>query len=184
MNVELVPKRLELLRELVSIATIVGLLVNPNNRSAKTQSREALSAAHTLGLELHVLNASTERDFDTVFATLIKLRAGALVISSDTFFVSQNKRLAELALRYAMPAIFEYRAFAQAGGLMSYGGSITDAYRQVGVYVGRILKGEKPGDLPVQQSTKAELIINLKTAEALGLTVPLSLLGRADEVIE
>ena len=138
----------------------------------------------TLGLQLDVLNASTERDIDAGFATLLQLRAGALVIGADTFFISRSKQLAALSVRHAVPAIFQYREFAIAGGLMSYGGSLTDAYRLVGVYTGRVLKGEKPADLPVQQSTKAELIINLKTAKALGLTVPTGILLRADEVIE
>jgi putative ABC transport system substrate-binding protein len=135
-------------------------------------------------VQLHVLHASTENDFDTVFATLVQLRTGALVIGNDTFFISRSERLAALALRHAVPAAYQFRAFAAAGGLLSYGSGLTDLYRLVGVYTGRILKGEKPADLPVQQATKVELIINLKTAKALGLTVSLPLLGRADEVIE
>ena len=143
-----------------------------------------LAAARTLGLELHVLHASTEGEFEPAFARLMQLRAGGLVIGTDGFLVSRSERLAALTLRHALPAIFQYRAFAEAGGLMSYGGSVTDSYRLSGVYTGRILKGQKPADLPVQQATKVELIINLKTARELGLTVPLPLLGRADEVIE
>jgi putative ABC transport system substrate-binding protein len=185
LSTELVPKRLELLHELIPTASGMALLVNPANPTlAETESREALSAAHTLGLELHVLNASTERDLDVAFAKLIQLRAGGLVITGDTFFNGWSKQLAALTLRHAVPTIFQYREFAAAGGLMSYGGSITDMYRQAGVYTGRILKGDKPADLPVQQSTKVELFINLKTAKALGITFPLSLLGRTDEVIE
>ena len=181
----LAPKRLELLHEFVPRATVIGVLVNPTNpASADTLSGELQPAARTLGLKLHVLHASTERDFDTVFATLAELRADGLVISSDSFFSSQSKQLAALAIGHAVPAIYQYREFAAAGGLMSYGGSITDASRLAGVYTGRTLKGEKPADLPVQQATKVELIINLKTAKALGLTFPSSLLGRADEVIE
>jgi ABC-type uncharacterized transport system substrate-binding protein len=185
LNVEVGPKRLELAHELVPAATIIGLLVNPANPTlAEPITRNLQEASRTLGLKLHVLHASTEREIEKAFATLLQLRAGALVISPDPFFVIQSEQLAALALRQALPAIFQYRQFAAAGGLASYGGSIADAYRTAGVYTGRILKGEKPADLPVQQSTKVELIINLKTAKALGLTVSLPLLGRADEVIE
>jgi putative ABC transport system substrate-binding protein len=137
-----------------------------------------------LGIQLHILNASTEADFDPVFATLSKLRAGALIIAPDALFISRTQQLAGLTVRHAVPAIAQFRDFAVAGGLMSYGGSFTEGARQVGIYTGRILKGEKPADLPVQQMAKLELIINLKTAKALGLTIPLSLTGRADEVIE
>jgi putative ABC transport system substrate-binding protein len=184
LNVEVGPKRLELLRELVPTSTITAALVNPTNPNAETLSRGLQAAARTLGLQLHVVHASTERDLDSVFAVLAQLRAGGLVIGPDAFFNSQSKLLAALTLRHGVPAISQYREFAAAGGLMTYGGSITDQFHLVGVYTGRILKGEKPADLPVQQATKVELIINLKTAKALGLTVPLPLIGRADEVIE
>jgi putative tryptophan/tyrosine transport system substrate-binding protein len=185
LTVELGPKQLEMLHELVPTATIIALLVNPTNpTNAETLSRDLQAAARTLGLQLHVLHASTERDFDTVFATLSRLRAGALVIGSDPFFNSRSQQLVALALRQAMPTMYPFREYAIAGGLISYGNSFADAHRQVGVYTGRILKGEKPADLPVQQSTKVELILNLRTAKALGLTVPPTLLGRADEVIE
>jgi len=183
--VELGPKQLEVLRELVPTATIFALLVNPTNpTNAETLSRDLQAAASTLGLQLHVLHASTERDFDAVFASLPRLRAGALVIGSDPFFNSRSQQLAALALRHAMPTMYPFREYAMAGGLISYGNSIADAHRQVGAYTGRILKGEKPADMPIQQSVKVELVINLKTARALGLTFPLTLLGRADEVIE
>ena len=182
--VELGQKRLELLHEVVPTATLIGVLVNPTGPNLKAVLRDLQAAARTLGLPIHVLHASTERDFDTVFATLVKLRAGALVIGTDTFFNSQSRKLAALTVRHAVPAIYQYREFAAAGGLMSYAGSITDAYRLAGVYTGRILKGEKPSDLPVQQSTKVELFINLKTAKALGITIPQSVLVRADEVIQ
>jgi putative ABC transport system substrate-binding protein len=184
LNVEVGPKRLELLHELVPTARIIALLVNPTNPVGATLAREVQAAARTLGLQLHVLNASTERDFDPAFATLAQLQAGGLVIATDGNFLVQSERLAAHALRHLVPAVFAYHEFAAAGGLMSYGGSLADQDRQVGVYTGRILKGEKPADLPVQQSTKFELIVNLKTAKALGLTVPQLLLGRADEIIE
>jgi putative tryptophan/tyrosine transport system substrate-binding protein len=184
LTAEVGPKRLELLRELVPTVTI-GLLVNPAAGSfAETISSDLQLAARKLGLQFHMLYASAERDFDAVFATLAQLRVGGLVIGSDPFFNSRSEQLAVLAIRHGMPAVYQYREFAAAGGLMSYGGSLTDMYRQVGVHTGRILKGEKPADLPVQQTTKVELIINLKTAKTLGLEVPPPLLARADEVIE
>jgi putative ABC transport system substrate-binding protein len=185
LNVEVAPKRLELLHELVPTASIIALLINPTNPAlAEPVSRASQAAAHTLGLHLHVLNASTERDFDGAFANLIQLRAGGLVIGSDAFFTSRSEQLAALAVRHAVPTVYEARGFVAAGGLVSYSGSIADAYRLAGVYAARILKGEKPGELPVQQSTKVEMFLNLKTAKTLGITVPLPLLGRADEVIE
>jgi putative tryptophan/tyrosine transport system substrate-binding protein len=184
LGVELGSKRLELLHELAPTANIVAALVNPKTPAAETQSTDLQTAARTLGLKLHVLHARTEGDFDMVFATLLQLGAGGLVVGNDTFFSTRSEQLAALALRHGVPAIFQYRQFVEAGGLMSYGGDLADNYRLTGVYTGRVLKGEKPADLPVIQSTKVELIINLKTARALGLTVPLSLLGRADEVIE
>jgi putative ABC transport system substrate-binding protein len=182
--VELGQKRVELLHELVPKATLIAVLVNPTGPNLEAVSRDLRAAARTLGLPIHVLHASTERDFDTVFATLVQLRAGALVIGTDTFFNSRSAQLAALTVRHAVPAIYQYREFAAAGGLMSYAGSITDAYRLAGVYTGRVLKGEKPADLPVQRSTKAELFINLKTAKKLGITIPQSILLRAEEVIE
>jgi putative ABC transport system substrate-binding protein len=169
---------------LVPRATVVALLVNPTSPYAETLSRDGAAAARRLGLELHVLNASRERDFDRVFATGIQLGAGALVIGPDAFFTNSSKQLAALALHHVVPAIYEVREFAEAGGLISYGPSISDAWRLEGVYAGRILKGEKPADLPVEQVTKVEMVINLKTAKALGLEIPTSLLARADEVIE
>jgi putative ABC transport system substrate-binding protein len=181
---ELGPKRLELLHELVPAAPSLGLLVNPARSTAETESRELRSAADKFGLQLHVLRASTERDFDEVFASLAQLHAGGLVIGGDPLFSNQAEQLAALTVRHAVPAIFQLREFAAAGGLMSYGTSGTDTWRLAGVYTGRILKGEKPADLPVQQDTKVRLVINLRTAKALGLTVPLSLLASADEVIE
>jgi putative tryptophan/tyrosine transport system substrate-binding protein len=184
LDVEIGAKRLELLHELIPTATIMALLVNPTTPAAETVMRDAQAAARVLGLQLHVLHASSDRDFDTVFATVAQLRAGALVIGADPFFTSRSGQLAEQTVRHRVPTIYEFREFAAAGGLISYGSSIADAYRLAGVYTGRILKGEKPADLPVQQATKVELIINLKTAKAFGITFPLTLLGRADEVIE
>jgi ABC-type uncharacterized transport system substrate-binding protein len=185
LNVDTGQKRLELIHELVPTATTIALLLNPANAVvAETQSKDLLAAARTLRLDLPILHASSDRDLETVFASLMQVRAGGLVIGTDGFFVSRSEQLAALTLRHRMPAIFQYRAFAMTGGLMSYGGSVTDSYRLSGSYTGRILKGERPADLPVQQATKVELIINLKTAQALNLTVPISLLGRADEVIE
>jgi putative ABC transport system substrate-binding protein len=186
LNVELGPKRLEVLHELVPTATTLALLVNPTDpASIETQLRDAQAAASSLGLpQLHVLHVGTERDFDRAFAELVQVRDGGLVIHTSTLFSTSSEQLAALAIRHAVPAISPYREFAAAGGLMSYGGNVTDQDRLVGNYIGRILKGDKPADLPVQQVTKVELIINLKTAKALGITFPLTLLGRADEVIE
>src|SRR5712692_6607259 len=184
LNVELGPKRLEFLRELVPTAKVVALLVNPTNPSAETVTRDLQATARTLGLELHVLHASSERDFDIAFATLGQLRAGGLVVSADPFFVSRSEQLIDLTLRHASAAIFQSRDFAAAGGLMSYGGSVAESHRQAGIYTGRILKGEKPVDLPVQQVTKFEFVINLKTARILGLEIPPKILALADEVIE
>jgi putative tryptophan/tyrosine transport system substrate-binding protein len=185
LNVEVAAKRLELLHEVVPKATIVALLINPSNTAlADTLTRDLEAAAHTLGLELHVLHASSEREIDTAFETLARLRAGALVIGADAMFNSRSHQLAALTLRYAVPAIYQFREFVSAGGLLSYGSTVADTYRPLGVYTGRILKGERPQDLPVQQATRVELIINMKTAKVLDLMVPLPLLGRADEVIE
>jgi len=184
LNVEVAPKRLELLHEVIPTATVMALLVNPTNPAAKSQLAIVLSAAHNLGLDLRVLNASSESDFDGAFANLKQMRLGGLVISSDPFFTARQEQLGALALRHGTPAIYENRPFVAAGGLMGYGGSLTDSYHLAGVYTGRVLKGEKPADLPVQQSTKVELFLNLKTAKALGINVPLPLSGRADEIIE
>jgi len=183
--VEVAPKRLELLHELLPTARVVALLVNPTNPTvAEAYITEVQAAARTLGLELHVLNASTEPDFNEVFAKLIQLRAGGLVIGGDPFFTSRSEQLAALTVHHAVPAVYQGRRFAVAGGLLSYGADSTDAYRLAGNYTGRVLKGDKPAELPVQQATKVELYINLKTAKALGVNVPNTLVGRADEVIE
>ena len=185
LNVGLAPKRLELLHELIPTMSTIAVLVNPTDpTNTETTTRDAQAAARTLGLKLHVLNASTERDLDMAFANLNQLRAGGLVIGTDAFFSSRLEQLSALAIRHAVPTVYQFREFAAAGGLMSYGGSITDAFRGTGVYTGRILKGEKPADLPVQQVTKVELFINLKTAMTLGIEVPPELSARADEVIE
>jgi putative tryptophan/tyrosine transport system substrate-binding protein len=185
LSVEVWPKTLELLHELIPTASVVALLLNPVNPvGTEVALRSSQVVARTLGLDLHVLNASTESDFDGVFANLIQLRAGGLIIAPDPFFTSRQEQLAALALRHAVPAVYLTREFAVAGGLASYGRPGPDAYRLAGVYVARVLKGEKPSELPVQQATKVELFLNLKTANALGITVPLPLSGRADEVIE
>jgi putative tryptophan/tyrosine transport system substrate-binding protein len=186
LNVEaMAAKGLELLHELIPAGRVVGLLVNPNNPAvAEPQEKEVLRAARTFGLEVHVLNAGAEREFDGVFAKLDELRASSLMISSDGFFGSHAEQLAALAVRHAIPAVYSRRGFATAGGLLAYGSDLTESYRLAGIYTGRILKGDKPADLPVQQATKVELIINLKAAKALGINVPLPILGRADEVIE
>jgi putative tryptophan/tyrosine transport system substrate-binding protein len=184
LSIEIGPKRLEFVHELVPTATSIAALINPTEALAEAESRDLQVAARALGLKLHVLHASADGDFDKAFASLVQLHADALVIENGGLFNYWPERLGALALRYAVPTIFQFRAFAASGGLMSYGDSPTDPYHQLGVYIGRILKGEKPADLPVVQSTKIELIINLKTAKALGITVPLPLLGRADEVIE
>jgi putative tryptophan/tyrosine transport system substrate-binding protein len=185
LNAEVGPKRLELLHELVPTATVVGLLVNPTNPNlAELTTKNLHAAARSLGLKMHILHASADRDFDTVFATLNQLRAGALVIGTDPFFSSRLEQLATLTARHAVPTVYQFREFTAAGGLMSYGGSLTDTFRAAGVYTGRILKGDKPADLPVQRTTKVELFLNLRTAKVLGLEVPRTLIARADEVIE
>jgi putative ABC transport system substrate-binding protein len=163
----------------------MAALINPNDPNrAKIIARELQSAANTLGLQLHVLNAGNDRDFDSVFADMVQLRVGGLVIGGDPLFNSRSQQLGNLALQHSIPAIYQLRSFAASGGLIGYGARLVDTYRLVGVYAGRVLKGEKPADLPVQQATEIELIINLKTAKTLGVTIPLPLLGRADEVIE
>jgi putative tryptophan/tyrosine transport system substrate-binding protein len=181
---EVGPKRVELAHELIPTATVIGLLVNPGNSLAETMTATSRAAAATLGLQLNVLHASTEAEIDDAFSALLQMRAGALAIGGDTFFNSRAELLAALSIRHSMPSVYQNHEFAAAGGLISYGGSLMDSYRLAGVYTGRILKGDNPADLPVQQSTKVELIINLKTARALGVTVPLALSGRADELIE
>jgi putative ABC transport system substrate-binding protein len=183
--VEVGPKRLELLHELLPTAKVMALLVNPADRAmAQATTREMLSAARNSGLELHVLNVSSESDFDTVFADIKRLRVGGLVIGGGSVFLRGLKKLAALTIRHAVPAIYLYPDFPAAGGLMSYGSDISDSYRLAGVHTGRVLKGENPAELPVVQATKFELVINLKTAKALGLIVPNTLIGRADQLIE
>jgi putative tryptophan/tyrosine transport system substrate-binding protein len=187
LNTEIEPKRLEILRKLLPTARMMAVLVNPGNDPVvvETELRQAQAAAHTLGLQMiHVLQASTERDLDSAFSILMQRRAEGLAINADMFFYSKSVELAALASRHAVPTISPYREFVTAGGLMSYGGSISELYRLVGVYTGRILKGEHPAELPVQQVTKVQLVINLKTAKALGLEIPDRLLALADEVIE
>ena len=183
-TVELMPKRLELLSELVPHARVIALLVNPNSASTERVVRNVQEAAGEKGVRLHILTASAESEIDTAFATLVQLHVGALMVGADPFFFGQREQLVALAERHAVPAIYEWREYAAAGGLVSYGTSLPAVYRQAGIYAGRILKGAKPADLPVQQPTTFELAINLKTAKALGPTVPPSILARADEVIE
>jgi putative ABC transport system substrate-binding protein len=184
LTAELNPKRLELLSELVPQARVIALLVNPNNPRAERLIADMQEAARAKGVQLPILKASTESEIDAAFATLVQRQAGALVVGNDPFFNSRREQLVALASRHAVPAIYEWREFAVSGGLISFGTSLTAVYRQSGIYAGKILKGAKPADLPVQQPTTFELVINLKTAQALGLTVAQSMLVRADEVIE
>jgi ABC-type uncharacterized transport system substrate-binding protein len=185
LNVVVAPKRLELLREVLPTATVVAVLIDAtDSANAETTTKDLQTAAQALGVQVHIIYASTEGDFDAAFAKLIELRAAGLVIGGGAFFSSRSEQLAALALRHAVPAVYEGRAFAAAGGLMSYGGSLIDSYRLAGIYTARVLKGEKPGELPVQQGTKIELFLNLRTAKTLGITVPLPVSGRADEVFE
>ena len=182
-NMQAGPKRLELLHQVIPTASTFALLVNPTNPAAEPLVRDAQAAARSLGLQLHVLKASVDADIDAAFAALPGLKAGGLVIGSDQFFDSWSLKISALALLQSVPAIYQHRAFTAGGGLISYGASVADAFRLAGAYAGRILKGEKPAELPVQQSTKVDLLINLKTARALGITIPPAMLGRADETI-
>jgi putative ABC transport system substrate-binding protein len=183
-SAELAGKLLDLLHELVPTAAVVALLVNPTNPVSDSVTRNLQDAARSLGRQAHVLRASTASEIDAAFGTLVELRAGALVVAGDPFFTNQRAQIVALAARHAVPAIYNARLYPTAGGLMSYGPDLADSFRQAGVYTGKILRGATPADLPVEQAVKVELVINLKTAKALGLTVPLLLLGRADEVIE
>jgi putative tryptophan/tyrosine transport system substrate-binding protein len=184
LGVQLEAKRLELLRELVPTSALIATLINPNSTQAKTQSREVQAAARAIHQQVVILSATTEREFETAFATIVQKGASALLVGIDAFFTSQPAFLVALTARHAIPAIYAWRSFVDAGGLMSYGANLSDSYRQQGIYVGAVLKGEKPANLPVVQSSKFELVINLKTAKALGLDVPLSMLMRVDEAIE
>jgi putative tryptophan/tyrosine transport system substrate-binding protein len=184
LSVEVTPKRLEYLYELIPTANLIAVLINPTSPTAESQTRNLQALARTRGLQLHILQAGSQGDFETVFATLPQLRAAGLVFASDTLFGTHGEQLATLTVRHAVPAIHQSRDFAFAGGLMSYGGSFFESHRQAGIYTGRIIKGDRPADLPVQQVTKVEFLINLKAAKALGLNFPLPLLGRVDEVIE
>jgi len=181
---ELMAKRLELLHQLVPKATVIGMVVNPDNRNPELQVRKVQDAARSLGLQLQVARARTEAEIDASFATLLKLHAGALLVGSDPFFNGRRDQFVALAARHALPAMYDNRLFVAAGGLVSYGGSITEVYRQAGIYTGKILNGAKPADLPIMQPTNVEFVVNLKTAKALSLTIPQSLLLRADEAIQ
>jgi putative ABC transport system substrate-binding protein len=181
---ELETKRLELLHDLVPSAAVIGVLINPTNPAAESRSEDLQMAAHTLDRDIHIVNVSNESDLEAAFATVTQQPAGALIVSTDSFFTSQRDRLVALATQYALPTIYPWREFVEAGGLMSYGPIINEVYRQAGLYTGRILKGEKPADLPFVRPTKFELVVNMKTAKALGLTLPALILARADEVIE
>jgi putative tryptophan/tyrosine transport system substrate-binding protein len=184
MNTELMPKRLELLSELVPQAQVIALLVNSNNPNADRIIGEVQEAAQAKRVQLDILKAATEREIEAAFATLVQLQAGGVVVQADWYFGSRREQLVSLAAGYAVPTIYEFREFVASGGLISFGTSFTDTWRQVGIYAGRVLKGAKPADLPVQQPTTFELVVNLKTAKTLGLTIPPSILARADEVIE
>jgi putative tryptophan/tyrosine transport system substrate-binding protein len=181
---ELGPKRLEILREVVPNASVIGVLLNPNSATGKLQERDVEVAARALGQQLLILHAGDEREVDAAFTTVVDKGIGAVIVGADPFFNSRRHQLVALASRHGVPAIYEWPEFVKGGGLMSYGTKLTDGYRQVGIYAGRILKGERPADLPVVQSTKVEFVINLKTARALGLTIPITMTARADEVIE
>jgi putative ABC transport system substrate-binding protein len=184
LNIEVGPKRFELLRQLLPTATAAALLVNPRNPNSEAIITESREASRALNLELHLLQASSEGDFEEDFARLKELQVGGLVVAPDPFFISRSGRLATLTVRHAVVAIFHTREFVAAGGLLSYGGSTAESHRQAGIYAGRILKGDKPADLPIQQVTKVHLVINLNTAKAIGLQIPPTLLALADEVIE
>ena len=184
MSLEIETKRLELLHELAPASTSLAILLNPSNAQAQTQETEAQRAARVIGRQVLVLKAGTEHEIERAFAALVRERAGALLVGGDTFFTSQATLFVVLTARHSIPTIYPFKSYVDAGGLMSYGTSLLDAYRQTGVYTGRVLKGEKPGDLPIAQPTKFELVINLKTARAVGIAIPPNLLARADEVIE
>jgi putative ABC transport system substrate-binding protein len=184
LGTDLLPKRLELLAEAAPKAGAIAFLLNPTLRDAASREKDVRLAAQSLGRQIHVLNASSDSEVDAAFASLAQLKIGALLIVNDSFFNTRSERLGALSLRHAVPTIYQNREFVAAGGLLSYGASLSDAYRLVGIYTGRVLKGEKPADLPVQQQTKVDFFVNLKTARALGLTIPLPLLALADEVIE
>jgi putative ABC transport system substrate-binding protein len=184
LTVELGAKQLELLHELLPTAAAIALLVNPTTTLTESETRVVQHAARSLGLHLHSLNASTESEIDTAFGALVELRADALIVSADTFLNDRRAQIVALAARHAVPAVYGLREFVTAGGLMSYGTDLVDIYHQNGIYTGKILKGARPADLPIQQVTKVELVINLKTAKTLGLTIPTTLLGRADELVD